>query len=247
MKQYEAVIETLERLGGIATLGKLNQEVFKIKDCQWNTKTPFASIRRIVQVRKEIYRIKPGLWALTSHRQELEARGILADNETGGASEAAKEFNHSYYQGILLEIGNCRGMQTFVPEQDKNKRFAGATLKEVRSLDALPVFSYPELVHRSASIDVIWFNERKMPSHFFEVEHSTDIQNSLLKFFDLQDFYCRMYIVADKRRKEEYERKIHYQAFKPLVENNRVQFLDYETLNKQYMLTVENKKIPSRI
>lgn len=242
MKQYEAVIETLERLGGIATLGKLNQEVFKIKDCQWNTKTPFASIRRIVQVRKEIYRIKPGLWALTSHRQELEARGIVADNEAGAASEAAKEFNHSYYQGILLEIGNCRGMQTFVPEQDKNKRFAGATLKEVRSLDALPSFSYPELVHRSASIDVIWFNERKMPSHFFEVEHSTDIQNSLLKFFDLQDFYCRMYIVADKRRKEEYERKIHYQAFKPLVENERVQFLDYETLNKQYMVTVENRK-----
>lgn len=166
MKQYEAVIETLERLGGIATLGKLNQEVFKIKDCQWNTKTPFASIRRIVQERKEIYRIKPGLWALTSHRQELEARGIVADNEAGAASEAAKEFNHSYYQGILLEIGNCRGMQTFVPEQDKNKRFAGATLKEVRSLDALPSFSYPELVHRSASIDVIWFNERKMPSHF---------------------------------------------------------------------------------
>lgn len=247
MKQHEAVIETLERLGGIATLGKLNQEVFKIKDCQWNTKTPFASIRRIVQERKEIYRIKPGLWALTSHRQELEARGIVADNEAGATSEAAKEFNHSYYQGILLEIGNCRGMQTFVPEQDKNKRFAGATLKEVRSLDALPVFSYPELVHRSASIDVIWFNERKMPSHFFEVEHSTDIQNSLLKFFDLQDFYCRMYIVADKRRKEEYERKIHYQAFKPLVENNRVQFLDYEALNKQYMLTVENKKIHSRI
>lgn len=247
MKQYEAVIETLERLGGIATLGKLNQEVFKIKDCQWNTKTPFASIRRIVQERKEIYRIKPGLWALTSHRQELKARGIVADNEAGATSEATKEFNHSYYQGILLEIGNCRGMQTFVPEQDKNKHFAGVTLKEVRSLDTLPVFSYPELVHRSASIDVIWFNERKMPSHFFEVEHSTDIQNSLLKFFDLQDFYCRMYIVADKRRKEEYERKIHYQAFKPLVENNRVQFLDYETLNKQYMLTVENKKNSSRL
>lgn len=143
MKQHEAVIETLERLGGIATLGKLNQEVFKIKDCQWNTKTPFASIRRIVQERKEIYRIKPGLWALTSHRQELEARGIVADNEAGATSEAAKEFNHSYYQGILLEIGNCRGMQTFVPEQDKNKRFAGATLKEVPHWMLFPFFHIP--------------------------------------------------------------------------------------------------------
>lgn len=30
MKQYEAVIETLKRLGGCATFGQLNQEVFKI-------------------------------------------------------------------------------------------------------------------------------------------------------------------------------------------------------------------------
>lgn len=29
MKQYEAVIETLKRLGGIATLGQLYQEVLK--------------------------------------------------------------------------------------------------------------------------------------------------------------------------------------------------------------------------
>lgn len=62
MKQYEAVIETLKRLGGCATFGQLNQEVFKIEDCTWNTKTPFASIRRIVQDRKEIFRIRPGLW-----------------------------------------------------------------------------------------------------------------------------------------------------------------------------------------
>jgi hypothetical protein len=47
MKQYEAVIQTMERLGSVATLGQLNQEIFKIKDCNWGTKTPFASIREI--------------------------------------------------------------------------------------------------------------------------------------------------------------------------------------------------------
>lgn len=59
MKQYEAVIATLERLGGVATLGELNKEVFKIKECEWKTKTPFASIRRIVQMNENIYKIKP--------------------------------------------------------------------------------------------------------------------------------------------------------------------------------------------
>ena len=43
MRQYEAVILTLEKLGGQATLGELNKEVLKIKDCEWKTKTPFAA------------------------------------------------------------------------------------------------------------------------------------------------------------------------------------------------------------
>ena len=37
-------------------------------------------------------------------------------------------------------------------------------------------------------MDVIWFNERKMPYRFYEVEHSTNISNSLDKFYELQDF-----------------------------------------------------------
>ena len=63
MTQREAVILTIEKLGGIATLGQLYQEVLKIKECIWRTKTPFASIRKIVQeykvseAKKEIYKI----------------------------------------------------------------------------------------------------------------------------------------------------------------------------------------------
>lgn len=244
MKQYEAVIETLKRLGGVATLGQLYQEVFKIEDCQWNTKTPFASIRRIVQERKEIYKIKPGLWALISCQKKLEANGFIVENEHNTDSTIMKDFNHSYYQGLLLEIGNCRKFFTYVPEQDKNKKYASGTLKDIRTLNAIPNFSFPELVHRSSTIDVIWFNERKMPRAFFEVEHSTDIQNSLLKFFDLQDFYSKMFIVADNKRMDEFEKKLHYGAFKELVNNKRVKFLSYDALNKLYNQTIENQKNP---
>lgn len=244
MKQYEAVIETLKRLGGIATLGQLYREVFKINECLWNTKTPFASIRRIVQEREEIYKIKPGLWALTSCRKQLEANGFIVETAYNSGSKQMKDFNHSYYQGLLLEIGNYKNLFTYVPEQDKNRKYAGATLKEVRTLNEIPPFSFPELVHRSSTIDVIWFNERKMPHAFFEVEHSTDIQNSLLKFFDLQDFYCKMFIVADNKRMDEFEKKLHYCAFKELVNNKRVKFLSYDSLNKQYNIAIESKQNP---
>ena len=63
-----------------------------------------------------------------------------------------------------------------------------------------------------------------MPHSFFEIEHSTDIQNSLLKFNDLQDFYVRMTIVADIKRKTEFECKMNYHAFDELRLNKRVFF-----------------------
>ena len=237
MKQYEAVILTIERLGGVATLGELNHEVFKIKECEWKTKTPFASIRRIVQQRKEIYKIKPGLYGLEQFRKENELKGIIQEDEKNKNSEEIKNFNHSYYQGLLVNMGNLKNLKTFIPNQDKNKKFIDKKLSEISSLNEIPMFTYKELVKRSSTIDVIWFNERKMPHSFFEVEHSTDIQNSLLKFYDLQDFYSRMIIVADKRRKKEFENKIGYTAFNEL--KARVKFLDYEELVKQYEQTIE--------
>ena len=155
MTQREAVIQTLERLGGIATLGTLYQEVFKIAECTWKTKTPFASIRQIVQLAPEIYKIKPGLWALESHRKELESNGIFEQTEKNKESAEVKNFNHSYYQGLLLTMGNLRGKNTFVPNQDKNKRFDERTLGQIRTLNSISEYSFSDIVQRAryAKID----------------------------------------------------------------------------------------------
>lgn len=243
MKQYEAVIATLERLGGVATLGELNKEVFKIKECEWKTKTPFASIRRIVQVNENMYKIKPGLWALKSHQKELEARGIVVETERNRNSNEVKEFTHSYYQGLLVELGNMMEKKTFVPNQDKSKLFVDKKLGDIRTLKDIPHYSYDNIVNRSSTIDVIWFNERIMPECFFEVEHSTDIQNSLLKYADLIDFNTKMFIVADERRKAEYEKKMNYTSFSYLRVNKRVEFLSYSKLEKQYNIAVEKASL----
>ena len=244
MKQYEAVIETLKRLGGAATLGQLNQEVMQITECTWKTKTPFASIRRIVQDRPEIYRIKPGRWALESHRQQLEANGMIVETSHNRNSKAVEDFNHSYYQGLLLQIGNMEHFQTYVPSQDKNKRFLQTPLAELNSLQSqMPAYSYEALVHRSSTVDVIWFSDfgldesLLLPAAFYEIEHSTDIQNSLLKFNDLRGFNAKMFIVADAKREEEFRKKMSFSAFHALKKENRVVFLDYERLVKIY----ENK------
>lgn len=247
MKQSEAVIQTLERLGGVATLGQLNQEVFKIKECEWKTKTPFASIRRIVQENENIYTIKAGLWALKSFQKELEQKGIIVETEKNKDSKEVIEFNHSYYQGLLLTIGNTNGFGTYVPSQDKNKKFVNGTLGDLRTIQQIPNYSYNNFVQRSSTIDVIWFNEREMPDSFFEVEHSTDIYNSLGKYVDLQDFYTKMYIVADVKRKAEYEHKIKSGSYDKIRKEQRVKFLSYDDLEKQYKQTIDLQSVQTII
>jgi hypothetical protein len=232
MKQHEAVIKCLERLGGAATLGQLYNAVLKISDCRWNTKTPFASIRRIVQTRPEIYKIKPGLYGLIAKKADLEGRGILQETPSNKTLPETVKSNHAYYQGLLLCIGAMRHFQTFAPRQDKNKRFIDKPLGELSTLNAVPPFSYDRFVKRIATVDVAWFNQRGMPSSLFEVELTTDIQNSLLKFADLQDFRLRAVIVADKARRKEYEKKIACDAFKEIKES--VMFLDLDCLVRQY-------------
>lgn len=237
MKQHEAVILTLEKLGGMATLGQLYHEVFKLSDCEWGTKTPFASIRRIVQIRPEILKIKPGLYALTRKRDELEANGFVAKNGKNQDPEEIQNSDHTYYQGLLLLLGKMKGFDCWSPNQDKKKQFLNSSLESLRTLQTLPSFSHPTIVKRSRTIDVIWFNRREMPSRFFEIEHSTDIQNSLLKFNDLRDFHTQMFIVSDLHKRKEFESKIRYSSFYDIRE--RVKFLSFDWLVKEYEHAIE--------
>lgn len=190
MKQHEAVILAMKQNGGYATLGQLYQAALKIPNCKWGTKTPFATIRRIVQTHDVFFRVRPGLWALTSEKKKVM---LLFSNEK--VSEKEREYSHYFFQGLVVEIGNLKGFQTIVPSQDKNKPFAQHKLGDVTTASKLYEFTYDEVLRRALTIDVTWINTRKYPNSFFEIEHSTNIYNSLLKFVEFQDFrinflYC---------------------------------------------------------
>ncbi|HCL00510.1 MAG TPA: hypothetical protein DHW42_10465 [Candidatus Marinimicrobia bacterium] len=223
----------MEENGGFATLGFLNQKVLKVPNCEWKTKTPFASIRRIVQDERFFFKIKPGLWALKSYKDVILKKYPI----NSGKLEEEKEFNHSYYQGLLVEIGNIKNFQTFVPNQDKNKKFLNRTLKEITSIEYIFNFSYDNIINRAKTVDVVWFNKRKLPNFMFEVEHTTNINESLLKFYDLQDFNINFYIVADNNRKREYEQKISTDVFE--VVKNKTKFLDYDKLAEWHTKSFE--------
>jgi hypothetical protein len=152
--QTQIVIETLEKLGGIQTLGLITQEVLRNPDFKFSGLTPQANIRRIVQNCKEIYKIKPGLYSLEKFRKQNEQKGLF-ETEKNQNSKEVEEFTHGYYQGLLITIGNLRKMATYSPNQDNNRKFLNQTLKEIRTLQEIPSFSYKTFVKRSKTVDTI--------------------------------------------------------------------------------------------
>ena len=223
--QEQQVEETLRKCGGYATLGNL----YRLVDTSsWITKTPNESIRRIVQQSDKFFRIQPGLWALMECKEEVLRKIDFLPQE----KQSEELFTHGYYQGLIIEIGNMKRYKTYVPAQDQNRKFLEKPLKDICSTTHIPEFSYKNLVDRARTVDVIWFNERQMPDSFFEVEHSTNIQNSVTKFCDLQDFYSRFLIVAPQNRKKQFDKVMSMAAFKEV--KDRVDFRSYENISKQY-------------
>lgn len=225
MTQQEQVIEALRSHGGYATFRKLN-EVLDFST--WKTKTPEASVRRIVQMSNLFYRIEPGLWALEESRAEIERKFNISPNE----SKNCEAFSHAYYQGLLIELGRFQNAPTYVPAQDQHRLFLDTELGDICDYHTIPQFTYERILRKARTVDVIWFNKRDMPSHFYEVEHTTDIKNSLQKFYELQDFNSSFYIVANNRRLNEFKDKISASIFKDI--ESRVGFISYDRVAQRH-------------
>ncbi len=225
MAQKDDVILAMEKNGGYATFQQLNNLV---DVSNWETKTPAASIRKIVQVYDEFFKIKPGLWALTKCKDDVLKKLDIEPNN----KKSDELFTHTYYQGIVVEIGNIKKYLTYVPAQDKNKKFLETKLTDLVTVDNIPQFTYDRLIRRAKTVDVIWFNERQMPCGFYEIEHTTDIKNSLSKFYELQDFRADFSIIADSNRKEQFLDIISASMYNPI--RDYVRFISYDSLIKQY-------------
>lgn len=226
MNQTDIVVEVMEENGGFATLGDLYRKVMAHPEFKSSAQQPDANIRRIVQKQEPFFKIKPGLWALKSYRHKLP-------DDIEKIKRSEQKSLHSYYQGLLLEIGKLEGKFTYVTHQDKNRAFLGRQkLIDVANCDTIFEFTYPEIVDHARHIDVIWFNERRLPDRLYEVENSTDMRDALLKFMEMQDFNNEMIIVADEKRKSNYKKAIALSAFGPI--QRRVKFNSYEQIEKYH-------------
>ncbi|MDE6285755.1 MAG: hypothetical protein K2L99_02025 [Muribaculaceae bacterium] len=232
--QEDQVIEALRNQGGYATLRRLN-EILDFSS--WKTLTPEATVRRIVQLSDSIFKIQPGLWALEEAREKVLKKFKI----TKGDKQSEERFSHSYYQGLLIEIGRFRNFQTYIPPQDQHRFFLEKELGDMTDFSDIPHFTYDCLIRKARTVDVIWFNERVMPTHFYEVEHTTDIKNSLSKFYELQDFFSSFNIVASQHREDEFKDKLNASIFSSI--KNRVNFITYDKVAALHSNLAQQKDI----
>jgi len=197
-------------------------------------KTPLNTIQEKVQRDPRFTRIGVGVYALTEHLEKIQKTPIPEKKKE------RLEFNHTRIEGMLLEIGNLEGYDTYT--SDRSKKFDGKPLGLIASFRECPQFTYPNIIRKTVSyIDVIWFNKRGFPYRVFEVENSTNFRNALIKFFELQDLMTEFFIVSPETRKGKYEIEVSRGVFMSIA--RRCQFKSYENIEQYYQGLLNYAKV----
>lgn len=232
----EAIEQVMLKNGKFASLKQIYNEIWQYKDkSKIIGKTPHNTIQERVQRSDKFFRIGLGVYGLCAFKDELFV------SQTQPKTEQEKtERKHSQIQGMLIEIGNLRGFDTYT--NDKSWIFDGKPLGNLISLKSVPPFTYEKIIAKSVSFcDVIWFsgNEFLYPTRVCEVEHSTDFRDALIKFKELEFFNTQFYCISDENRRSKFESEINKKAFESI--KNRVQFQSYTDIEETYAF--ERKKI----
>ncbi|MBU6414962.1 hypothetical protein KGQ34_01795 [Patescibacteria group bacterium] len=231
----EAIEQVMKNNGYYAPLKLIYKEFEKYR--KFSGLTPLKTIQERVQRDKRFTRIGLGVYALTEHLDKLPQ--IITPKTT---SEKTNQ-RHSAIQGMIIEIGNMEGFDTYTP--DRSKVFANKELGNIATIKEFPLFTYEKIIHSVKFVDVAWFNERGFPEKIFEVEDSTDFRGSLVKFAELQDFNTSFNLVASAERKTKYDREVSKTAFVKIIE--RCHFVNYSEVEKYYDVALNYHKVAKSV
>lgn len=219
----QLVADALQKLGGEASLKDITATLAK-NPHRPNTATWQATIRRVVRQYKIFEPIKT-TDGLAGYRlinlPEAKPREKLEH----------KDDPHGEHQGMLLQLGQFCGYETFTNSTDKTIRTFGgqpisryATVKnDDEALSALPL---PKI--RTA--DVMWMaedSEGLYPRYAFEIENSTKVRSGLLRLLKIPErFHTGLFIIGEGDDEEKlYERFLKESPFRQHA--NRFQFFRY--------------------
>ena len=227
----QAIEQIMLDNGYLASLQHIYKEFPKYRAL--TGKTPFKTIQERVQRDPRFTRIGLGIYALTGYLDKLPT------SPKPRSKEQEKEQTHYSIQGMLLEIGNMEGFNTYSP--NKNAIFNNKPLVRIMTFSEFPSFTYSNIIQSARYIDVLWFNERGFPKFAFEVEITPQFRNSLLKFSELSDFYTTFYLIAESENRDKYHREISKSVFGEI--KGRCLFKTCDQVRDMYLKSIEKQRI----
>ena len=138
------------------------------------------------------------------------------------------KLSHWDVMGILLELGNLLGYETYTADSAKQCKVLKKSLGEIALLKEIPPFTYKKLLDTVKNVDVIWFKE-EFPAHCFEVEHTTGVTVGLLRLYQIRNFTnARFFVVAPANIMNRFQTELTKDPFYKV--KNRYRFKSYEDL-----------------
>jgi len=223
----QLVAEALQQLGGEASLkditAKLRQNPNRPQTATWE-----ATIRRVVRQYKIFEPIKTG--GAAGYRLISQAK--LVSKKKSDADP------HGNQQGMLLQLGQFCGYETFTNSTDKTIRtFGGQPISVFATVknddDALSALPLPKI--RTA--DVIWMaedSEGLYPRYAFEIENSTKVRSGLLRLLRIPErFRTQLFIIGQGDDEEKlFDRYLKESPFRQHA--NRFRFFCYNQVSSFY-------------
>jgi hypothetical protein len=227
----EAIEKVLLANNYVAPLRKIYKEIVKYRPL--TGQTPFNTIQERVQRDPRFTKVGLGIYALTEYLDELPA------SPKPQSKEQEKEQTHYSIQGMLLEIGNAEGYDTYSP--NRNAIFDNKPLLQIMTRPEFPNFTYPGIIQSVRFIDVLWFNDLGFPKFAFEVEITPQFRNSLLRFSELSDFNMVFYLVAEAENQNKYQREISRSVFREI--KGRSIFKTCGQVRDMYFRSIEKQRV----
>ncbi len=154
---------------------------------------------------------------------------------------------HAYIEGICIEIGNFKNFHTYTADPSALYR-DNLNLQNIASMNAVPQFSYNEIVQEVKRMDVIWFNPKGLcfPQKIFEVVDSIGTLNGAFnRCLQLKNFRTEFFIVAPEQHRSKFNQTMNFESYRE--SNEKFKFINYDEIIELYENASRVNKIESKI
>lgn len=240
----EAIEQVLRDNGGSASLERMYLDILKYRDVsnnrQWQA-TLRGILYRDMRQRDHFVRLGLGVFGLKNAATSQSTFNQIATNK-----QVAVSSQHSAIQGMLIELGNFYGYDTYTA--DPNANFDEKRLGSIASLAQIPDFTgFSDLLSQVRKIDVIWFSkrtQRSFPKAAFEVENTPEFRRSMLKLYQLRDYKTDFYLVAAEDKKSLFESRLNNDPFNSV--RHDFLFRSFEEVSHLYVAAAEHFLLQER-